>query len=74
MYEQWRNNTTIEEILHVSLLEKINFWQKVLERLLNVTLMLAMCNSRFRWSTEELSSENKGNFLSFSSSPNMTVY
>ena len=47
-----------------SLLEKTNFWQKVLERLLNVTLMLAMCNLPFRGSTEELSNENKGNFLS----------
>ena len=62
--EQWRNNKTIEETLHVSLLEKTNFWQKVLERLLNVTLMLAMCNSPFRGSTEELSNENKGNFFS----------
>ena len=29
VYEQWRNNKTIEETLHVSLLEKTNFWQKV---------------------------------------------
>ena len=72
--EAWRNNKTIEETLHVSLLEKTNFRQKVLERLLNVTLMLAMCNLPFRGSNEELSNENKGNFLSFSSSPNMTVY
>ena len=64
VYEQWRNNKTIEETLHVSLLEKTNFWQKVLERLLNVTLMLAMCNLPFRGSTEEVSNENKGNFLS----------
>ena len=62
VYEQWRNKT-IEETLHVSLLEKTNFWQKVLERLLNVTLKLAMCNLPFRGSTEELSNENKGNFL-----------
>ena len=39
-------------------------WQKVLERLLNVTLMLAMCNLPFRGSTEEVSNANKGNFLS----------
>ena len=64
VYQQWRNNKTIEETLHVSLLEKTNFWQKVLERLLNVTLMLATCNLPFRGSTEELSNENKGNFLS----------
>ena len=64
VYEQWRNNKTIEETLHVSLLEKTNFWQKVLERLLNVTLMLAMYTLPFRGSTEEVSNENKGNFLS----------
>ena len=50
--------------MHWSLPEKTNFWQKVLERLLNVTLMLAICNLPFRGSTEELSNENKGNFLS----------
>ena len=48
----------------MSLLEKTNFWQKILERLLNVNLMLAMCNLPFRGSTEEVSNENKGNFLS----------
>ena len=35
---------TIEKALHESLLEKTNFWQNVLERLVNVMLMLAKCN------------------------------
>ena len=64
MYEQWRNKGTIEEALHKSLLEKTNFWQNVLERLGNVTLMLATCNLPFRGPSEELSKDNKGNFLS----------
>ena len=43
---------------------KKNFWKNVLERLVNVTLMLAKCNLPFRESSEELSKDNKGNFLS----------
>ena len=54
----------IEEALNESLLEETNFWQNVLERLVNVTLMLAKCNSPFRGFSEELSKDNKGNFLS----------
>ena len=50
------------EALHESLLEKTNFWQNALERLVNVTLMLAKCNLPIHGSTEELS--KKGNFLS----------
>ena len=55
---------TIEEVLHESLLEKTNFWQNILERLVNVTLMLAKCNLPFRGFSEELSKDNKDNFLS----------
>ena len=65
IYEQWRNKGTIEKALHESLLKKTNFWQNVLERLVNVTLMLAKCNLLFRGSREEFSKDNKGNFLSF---------
>ena len=55
---------TIEEALPESLLEKTNFWQNVLERLVNVTLMLAKCNLPFRGFSKELSKDNKSNFLS----------
>ena len=44
--------------------EKTNFWKNVLERLVNVALMLAKCNLPFRGSSEELLKDNKGNFLS----------
>ena len=57
------NRGTVEEALHESLLEKTNFWQNVLERLVNVTLMFAKCNLPFRRSSKELSNNNKGNFL-----------
>ena len=59
-----RNRGTIEEALQESLLEKTNFWQNVLERLVNVTLMLAKCNLPFREFSEELLKDNKGHFLS----------
>ena len=54
----------IEETLHESLLEKINFWQNVLERLLDVTLILPHGNLPFCGSSEELEKDNRGNFLS----------
>ena len=63
-WEQWRNRWTIEEALLDSLLEKTNFWQNVLERLVNVALMLTKCNLPIRGSSEELPKDNKGNFLS----------
>ena len=59
-YEEWRNRVTIQEALHESLLEKTNFYQNVLERLMDVTLMLTKCNLPFRESSEVLSKDNKG--------------
>ena len=38
--------------------------QNLFEKLMNVTLMLAKCNLPFRGFSEELSKDNKGNFLS----------
>ena len=54
----------MREPLHESLVEKTYFWQNVLERLGNVTLMLAKWNLPFCRSSEELSKDNKGNYLS----------
>ena len=64
IYGQWRNKGTIEEAWHESLLEKTNFWQNVLERLVNAALMLAKCNLPFCGSSEELLKDDKGNFFS----------
>ena len=58
-YEYVSNGETDE-----SLLEKTNFFQNVLKRLVNVTLMLAKCNLPFCGSSEELSKDNNDNFLS----------
>ena len=55
---------TIEEASHESLLEKTNFWQNFLGRLVNITLMLAKCILPFRESSKELLKNNKANFLS----------
>ena len=53
----------MKEALRECLLEKTNFWPKVLERLVNVLLMLAMYNLRFYGSRQELLQDNKGNFF-----------
>ena len=50
-------------MLHEFLLENTNFWQNVLVRPVNVTLMLAKCNLPFCESSKELSKDNKVNFL-----------
>ena len=44
--------------------EKNKLLAKCFEKLVNVTLMLAKCNLPFHGSSEELSKDNKGNFLS----------
>ena len=63
IYEQWRNRGCRRSVARV-FAEKTNFWQNVLERLVNVTLMLTKFNLSFRGSSQELSKDNKSNFLS----------
>ena len=63
IHELWRNRGKTEKALNESLLEKTNFWENILERLMNVTLMLAKWNLPFRGSSEELSKDNKCNCL-----------
>ena len=59
MEKQGNNRRSVARVFA----EKTNFWQNVLEKLVNVALMLAKCNLPFRRSSEELSKDNKGNFL-----------
>ena len=61
--EQTGDNRRSVALKH-AFLKKTNFWQNVLERLMNVTLMLAKCNLPLRGSSEELSKDNKSNFFS----------
>lgn len=64
VYEQWRKHRTIDVTVDKRLEEEKNFWRKVLERILNVTLTLATCNLAFRGTNEKFEHNNKGNFLS----------
>ena len=75
IYEQWRNRKTIEKASHESLLKKTNFWQNVLEILVNATLMLAKCNLPFRGSSENfLRITRVIFFLSYSFLPNTSLF
>ncbi|XP_051168609.1 zinc finger MYM-type protein 1-like [Leptopilina boulardi] len=64
LYEQWRKNGPIEKAFEEDFKRKQNFWRKVIERLLDVTLMMASCNLAFRGSCENIQDRGKGNFLS----------
>ncbi|XP_050524180.1 uncharacterized protein LOC126895898 [Daktulosphaira vitifoliae] len=64
VYEMWRKKGTID-IVSVEILRKERmFWRKVLERILDVTMILATCNLAFRGSSDKIEDLNKGNFLS----------
>jgi len=54
----------LDEALEEDFKKNHNFWRKVLERFLDVTLMLATCNLAFRGRSDKLVDSNKGNFLS----------
>lgn len=64
MYETWRKNGTVDIACQKSLREEQNFWRKILQRILDVTMMLATCNLAFRGSSDNIEDSNKGNFLS----------
>ena len=60
MEKQENNRRSVERVFA----GKKNLWQNVLERLVNVTLMLAKCNLSFCGFSEELSKDSKSSFLS----------
>uniref|UniRef100_H3ABB3 DUF4371 domain-containing protein n=1 Tax=Latimeria chalumnae TaxID=7897 RepID=H3ABB3_LATCH len=64
VYEQWRLHGTINEDFKTQIQKEKNFWRQVLERLINVTLTLSICNLAFRGHREVLGHANSGNFLS----------
>lgn len=64
VYYHWRLNKTLTEETEEMIRKKANYWRQVLERVINVTLMLAMSNLPFRGHRENENSSNKGNFLS----------
>uniref|UniRef100_H3A5Y3 DUF4371 domain-containing protein n=1 Tax=Latimeria chalumnae TaxID=7897 RepID=H3A5Y3_LATCH len=63
VYEQWQLHGTIDEDFETQIQKEKNFWRQVLERLINVTLTLSMCNLAFRGHREVLGHANSGNFL-----------
>lgn len=67
VYEKWFLNKTLNEELEQSIKKEKLFWRQVLERILNITLTLAMRSLPFRGHREKLGSgkgEN-GNFICF---------
>jgi len=67
--EQWRLNKTLTAEMEESLRKEANYWRQVIERIINVTLMLATSNLAFRGHREYnddvgTNNENSGNFLS----------
>ena len=64
IYEKWKNNQTIDTYLEEQIRYESNFWVQVLERLVNITLMLSKNCLSFRGHREKLYEEYNGNFLS----------
>ncbi|XP_025406286.1 zinc finger MYM-type protein 1-like [Sipha flava] len=67
VYEKWFLNKTLNEELEQNIKKEKLFWRQVLERILNITLTLAMRSLPFRDHREKLGSgkgEN-GNFICF---------
>jgi hypothetical protein len=63
-YEQWRLHGCLDEELESQIQREKHFWRQVLDRMLNVTLTLAMCNLPFRGHHESLDGRgNPGNFI-----------
>lgn len=66
--EQWRLNKTLTAEMEDGIRKEASYWRQVLDRIINVTLMLAGSNLAFRGHREHdggtNSSENSGNFLS----------
>lgn len=63
VYDSWRLNKIIDKTLEEGIRQEANFWRQVIERLINVTLTLAMNNIPFRGHREILGHSNSGNFL-----------
>uniref|UniRef100_A0A8D0GJ48 TTF-type domain-containing protein n=1 Tax=Sphenodon punctatus TaxID=8508 RepID=A0A8D0GJ48_SPHPU len=63
--QQWHLRKTLTKDVEDAIREEANFWRQVLDRIINVTLTLALSNLPFRGHREhETSSENTGNFHS----------
>lgn len=63
IYDQWRKKGTIDEESEKQLRKEKNFGRDVLNRIVNVTLTMAMNNMAFRGHREKIGEVNSGNFL-----------
>ncbi|XP_053158078.1 zinc finger MYM-type protein 1-like isoform X1 [Hemicordylus capensis] len=63
--DHWQLKKTVSADAEAAIRKEANFWRQVLDRIINVTLTLAMSNLEFRSHREDVSSGgNHGNFLS----------
>jgi hypothetical protein len=58
------NGSSIDAEMERGVSNAAKFWRQVLERIVNVTLTLALCNLAFRRHPEKLGQANSGSFLS----------
>lgn len=64
VYDAWKKNKTINEATENEIREQASFWRMVLQRLFDITLMLAKSSLAFRGHREELEKNYfSGNFL-----------
>lgn len=64
VFQHWRTHGTVDEENEREILKAKNFWRQVLDRLINITLTMSMCNLPFRGHREVLEDVNSRNFLS----------
>lgn len=64
IYDSWKKNQTISETTEKEIESESKFWKQVLERLINITLMLAQGSLAFRGHRENINDVYSGNFLS----------
>ncbi|XP_053156183.1 zinc finger MYM-type protein 1-like [Hemicordylus capensis] len=63
--DHWQLKKTVSAEAEAAIMKEANFWRQVLDRIISVTLTLAMSNLAFRGHREDVSSGgNRGNFLS----------
>lgn len=63
IYEKWKHNETLDKNFEEQIRYEANFWVQVLERLVNITLVLSKNCLSFRGHRESLEEEYNGNFL-----------
>lgn len=61
--DHWKLHRTINDEEAKVAKRQVNFWRQVIERIVKVLLMLAMCNLLFRGHGERVDAEKNGFFL-----------